>query len=142
MPVPAVSHRNWERTRGLAQMKIGTWDIAATQFGFNKQLGMLQEGNYVEGIADVGVSSALGDSTHVHKSWGKGGVEVSVDYGGRDRAHRPEVEQEVVDELEEWVGEQYPVVPAESLDFDEQLDLFLDKVERFYSKLDCQLVEE
>jgi len=139
MPVPSVSHVNWERTRGLAQFTMGTVEIDATELSFSKQLEtILTSGTDWQGRLDEIENDELNSVTH--KSLPVG-TKVRIRPDEREREHRPEVSEDVAELLVEQVSEQYPFVPVESFGFDRQLSLLLDRVEEYYRELDCYLIK-
>jgi len=130
MPVPAVSPRNWERTRALTQFHMGTTKIDANDLSFADQLEELIGPDYREEV------EKLDPSTVTHSDFPTGYI-LSID-SDRDRPHRPEVSHRLDHDLTAAVDEMQSV-PAEKLNFDDRLELFLDLVEEYYSALDCHL---
>ena len=84
------------------------------------------------------------DAYRVHSGFGD-----KIDYddpyvaGGdvRDRHddHRPRVDEEIVEELQQTLKDEKPTVPAEKLDFDSTLGVLLDLQERFYETQQCEV---
>jgi len=135
---PAVSHYNWERIRGMAQIHMGTEKVRAEELPFYQQLRKVTEmAPYHEMIAEIEESGPM-----VHAGWGDSGVLVVIRPSGRDRHHRPEVPEELVEEVEEVTGAEYPNIPVGSLAFDRQLELLLDRAEEWGDLIDCVLVNE
>lgn len=155
MPVPAVSPRNWALCEGLAQIKMGTYDVDAGGLGFPKQVEMLADipaGELIEHIDEKESQSGpfqpqyqarrqRGGRTEVyHNDWGKNGTTVHVSTGGREKDHRPDVPEDVIGQLDDWVAEQYQNVPVEALSFNDKLTLLTDKVSEYFERLDCSVV--
>lgn len=116
--------------RALTQFHMGTMKIDATDLSFANQLDELVGPNYRKESDD------LDNMTHNDFPTG---FSISID-ADRDRPHRPEVSRRLERDLTETVGEMYPV-PAEQLDFDDRLELFLDAVEEYYAAIDCYIRE-
>lgn len=135
MKAPEVSHRNWERARGLTQIALGTGDIDAGELSFADKLETLLDDGYDDALEDM---EDGGD--YCHTEWGKGGVEIPIDSSG-ETTHRPEVPDDLVDRLDEWAAKTHPGLPVASFDFDEKTGLLLDKAEEYYSELGCRVVD-
>ena len=137
MVIPTISHRTWERTRGLAQIAMGTDKVAAETLSFSKQLELLLEpepGWYSERIE----ATEEGDFYHTGYPDGE---KVQIQPDERERPHRPELSEELLERLREQVDGEYYGVPAEALATDKLIELVLDKVEEYYAHLDCYLIE-
>ncbi len=138
MAVPHVSHDHWERTRGLAQFSMGTLRIDASKLSFQEQLASVArpEGQdpYWEDIDEMEKSR----KSYSHAEF-DGEVVVTIEAGG-GRTHRPEVDDELVEQLQESVSREYPNVPVDGLSFDDLLELLLERAERYYELMDCELV--
>lgn len=115
--------------RALTQFHMGTMKIDATDLSFANQLDELVGPNYRKNTDDL-------DDRTTHADFPTG-FSISID-ADRDRPHRPEVSGRLNRDLAETVGEMYPV-PAEQLDFDDRLELFLDAVEEYYAAIDCHI---
>jgi len=59
----------------------------------------------------------------------------------REKPHRPRVDDSVISRLQTKVKQEKPSVPAERLDFDDNLGILLDAAERYYRTLQCQITE-
>lgn len=140
MPQPVVSHRNWDRTRGVSQFHMGTFSVRAGELSFAEQLKMVTGYPYREEL-DRMDEGGLGNSEWVHTEFGRGGAKVPVAPGDRDRDHRPQLDEELVGAVEESCNQQYPGVPASTLHFDRQLGLVLDRAVEYFNRLDCRLVD-
>jgi hypothetical protein len=116
---------------------MGTFDIDAGQLSFARKVDMLIEADPAAGIAHM---EEEGGGDWFHDEWGTEGVQVPIYPGDRDRHHRPEVPDDTLADLDEWVREVYPNVPADALDFEEKTGLLADKAEEFYAGLNCTLV--
>lgn len=136
MQAPAVSHRNWERTRALAQMQMGTHDIRADDLSFEDRMLMLIQMSPEESMRDRDP-----DVDYYHEEWGPDGVEIvaAVTSGS---THRPEVSDDALEALDEWVEKEYPHIPVESVGFGDKLGLLLDSAQEYLNGLNCRLVPE
>lgn len=56
---------------------------------------------------------------------------------GRNRPHRPEVDDDLPEALAERLREENPRIPVEVLSFDDTLGAFLDVAEEYYETVDC-----
>jgi hypothetical protein len=130
MPVPQVSHRNWERIRGLCQIHMGTTEVRADELTFAERLETVIQRNYSE----VSEDEYLAD-------WGPDGVVAVIDLEARDRAHRPEVPEELVEEVAED-AQFYSRAPTDSLPFDRHLDIILERAEEWLETLNSSLMAE
>ena len=71
-----------------------------------------------------------------HSDWDKGHtVRLPVE---KDRPHRPEISEELEEEVTETANTIYGV-PAEELPFEKRLRLIVDSAEEYYERLDCQV---
>lgn len=114
---------------------MGTREIDAADLSFADRMEMIIETEPGEGLEEIDND---GDGWY-HNGWGRGGVKIRIAPADRDRPHRPEVGDDALDALDEWVGRNHPNVPVESIDFDEKLTLLLDTAEEYYEALDCRL---
>lgn len=135
--IPEVSHRNWERTKGMAQIHIGMENLKAGEFSFDGQLKKVIEYNYQDGGPSI-----VRDGEVFHQAWGPDGVAVVIEPESRDRPHRPEVSDDLAGQLVEAVQREYEGVPVEALSFDRQLGLLLDRAEEWAGRLGCKVVDE
>jgi hypothetical protein len=81
------------------------------------------------------------DVDYYHERWGPDGVKMvaAVTDGS---THRPEVSDDGLEALDEWVEKEYPHIPVESVDFGDKLGLLLDSAEEYLHGLGCQVVPE
>lgn len=128
MPVPQVSHRNWERIRGLCQIQMGTTEVRANELTFAERLETVIKFDYSE----------IDEDSYL-KAWGPNGVIAEIEPEARDRAHRPEVPEELAEEVEED-SDFYSTAPTGSLAFDRQLDIILEQAEKWLEPLNCSLM--
>lgn len=135
MKVPEVSHRNWERARGLTQIALGTADIDAGELSFADKLETLLDDGYDDRLEDM-----EDGEDYYHVEWGEDGVQIPIDPRG-EMTHRPEVPDELAGRLDEWAAKTHPRLPVSSFDFDEKTGLLLDKAEEYYGELGCRVVE-
>lgn len=135
MKCPAVSHELWERTRGLAQIRMGTFDIDSGQLSYARKVDMLIELRPAAFLEEVEGEEEKYD----HPEW-TDGVQVPIYPDERDRRHRPEIPDGTLDDLDEWVEEQYPELPVDALDFEEKMQLLVDTAQEWYAALDCHLI--
>lgn len=133
MKAPAVSHRKWERTRALAQIQMGTLDIRADELAFEDRMMMLIEPDFRGQLREIEEE----DKDIYHNEWGPDGVDMTISLG--DRVHRPEVSDDAIGALDEWVKKEHPHIPAEKVDFDDKLGLVLDSAQEYFRKLNCRL---
>jgi hypothetical protein len=109
---------------------MGTMKIEAGKLSFSDQLDELVGPNYREEIDDMDPENVTHSDFTTSRS-----LSISTD---RDRPHRPQVPEQLDDDLTKAVRENTNV-PGEKLDFDDRLELFLDVVEQYYRVLDCYL---
>ena len=64
---------------------------------------------------------------------------VAGDTRDREDDHRPRVDENVVEELQQTVMKQKPSVPAEKLDFDTNLGVVLDLNQDYFETLQCKV---
>jgi predicted transcriptional regulator len=134
MKAPEVSHRNWERARGLTQIALGTADIDAGELSFADKLETLLDDGYDDRLEDM-----EDGEDYYHVEWGEDGVQIPIDPRG-EMTHRPEVPDELAGRLDEWAAKTHPRLPVSSFDFDEKTGLLLDKAEEYYGELGCRVV--
>jgi hypothetical protein len=114
---------------------LGTFDIDAGQLSFEDKVEMLIEAEPAAGVKRMEEEQGQWN----HTEW-PDGVTVAIYPYERERHHRPEVSDEVLDELDEWVQMVYPNIPVDSVDFEDKLGLLIDSAEEYYGILDCTLV--
>jgi hypothetical protein len=146
MAVPAVSHDNWERTRALSQIAMGTLKVDSNSLSFSKQLERLLESgrafiDEIEEKKEVKQTGPVDPGKLVHQQW-EDGITMEYSPGGRDRPHRPEVPDELVEELRKVVDELFPGVPADEFSANKLLGLYLDEVESAYATVNCTIQKE
>ncbi|MUV91141.1 hypothetical protein GJ629_15635 [Halapricum sp. CBA1109] len=134
MAVPSVSHRNWCRLQGITQFVIGTTSVHPGELSFADQLRACVD--YADGVRHNLRNDDLGGYTHAEL---RTPYTFENDSTGRDRPHRPEVPEELMDDLVEALNNEYPELPVEDMDFNKQMDLLLDPLAKYYRKLDCYL---
>lgn len=129
MPTPQVSHRNWERVEAVAKVLLGAGRLDATALSFTQQL------KYVVGHAlpdSDGEAVAFRDSlpefvnTHYLAHLGTSGAVARYDPSGRDRAHRPEVPEDLFDATFRAAELEEPQLFVEDLSYDDALTVVLD----------------
>lgn len=138
MVVPKVSHESWERVRGCCQIALGTKAVGVEEMSFADQLAYLLRANKgtLEAIEEV----RKNPQGYEHRHW-EDGVEVRIRPNEREKPHRPQIPDELEEDLKTWMGEDYGAFDPDSLDFDKNLQLFLDRVETYNELLDCELVK-
>jgi hypothetical protein len=138
MAVPKVSHENWEKVRGLAQIEMETMQVKAGSISFAKQLEKITSRGvaFQEAIEDRETEQ----NRAKFKAW-PDGVKIRIHPDDRDRPHRPEVDDDLVEQLDETAAELFPGVPVEELSFDDTLGLVVDELENTYKKADCHLIQ-
>jgi hypothetical protein len=148
MAVPLVSHEHWERTRGVTQLLMGTHKVDAGSLSFARQLRQVVAGGSYRDVLDeyreqqespLRSTQRGGETELYHQEWGPDGVTLEITPDARDRPHRPEVPDDLVDDLDEVVLEDYPTVPVDAISFDEKLELLLEAAEEYYGELNCRL---
>lgn len=121
MPTPTVSHETWERTRALAQIALGTFEVEAKTLSFDTQVETICK-QHEEGVDEGGevdpVDVYLEDWPH--------GVTVPYDPAGHDRPHRPKIGQSTIDLLNHNVKMMKSAVPVDDTTFEQKLKLVLD----------------
>ena len=137
MPVPAVSPVNWQRTTIVAHLVMATPIDVVETFSFQDQLDSIID--YGEGeYADNARKNEREDAEYAHADFETPYQKKIV--VSRDRDHRPHVDKHVAKKLERAVRQENEAVPAEKLDFDNQLRTVLDAAERYYNTLQCEVV--
>lgn len=132
MPVPSVSHKNWERLRLLTQYHMGTFNVDAREMSFERQLEYLLDGpNWAaeyERINNKDGHYSLKDFRTPRKDY--------YNPHERDRPHRPEVSEGLDRRLTDYLKDAHSL-PADSFDFEKRLDLFLDDVRKCFAAGNC-----
>ena len=144
MPVPAVSPKNWERTTIICHFIMATPVSVVSELSFQDRLDtILNHNKNFTQKAKQNEQEATRTDYKTHSDF-RGRPEcpyrkpITV---SREKPHRPRVGESVVDRLHATVREEKPSVPAERLDFDDNLGILLDAAERYYSTLQCQIRE-
>jgi hypothetical protein len=147
MPVPAVSPRNWERTKIMCHFVMGPPMSLTNELSFQAKLETIlddMDGETVENTREnkehnnedrkgVYYNGAFEDKIEPDSPY-----VVSADIRHRDDDHRPRVDESVVEALEKTLTDEKPSVPAEKLDFDSKLGVLLDVKENYYETLQCK----
>ena len=145
MPVPAVSPRNWKRTTVIAHFVTASPVKVISELSFQDQLLPIlnHDKDFVSRAKEIEQeNSALDFKTHsdFEGGWNRPYV-MGFTVGDRD-AHRPSVDNEVIDRLNAKAKTERPRTPVEKLDFDDTLGIVLDAAERYYNSLQCEIREE
>jgi hypothetical protein len=130
MPVPTVSPRMWKRTRALSHLAMATPQVNRDDFSFSTHVESLCGRNWKKEAEETD-----GDSM-THKVWENDHVE-RLEVPERERAHRPEIDDDLDEALTETVRDNYSAVPAEQLPFEQRLTLVVDAAEEYFEVLDC-----
>jgi len=146
MPVPAVSPRNWQRTMVICHFVMGTPISVVSELSFQDRLETIlnYEKNFSERARENEQQNGGRDSqykTHAdfqatQRNPYKKRITVT-----REKPHRPNIDDTVIDRLHAAVKDEKSSVPVEKLDFDDNLGIFLDAAERYYNSLQCKIVE-
>jgi hypothetical protein len=116
---------------------MGTLRVDASKLSFQEQLASVarpeSQDPYWEDIDEMEKSRR----SYTHPEF-DGEVTVEIE-SGDDRMHRPEVDDELLEQLRDSVRREHPSVPVESLSFDDLLELLLERAERYYELMDCEL---
>lgn len=123
MPVPAVSEENWQLTRAFSKVYMGTEYMSPDDLSFEKQLDLIIS-------AEKGVDKTLMEDKHdehvlTDKSlWPPAeGVVVGCHVGERDHPRRPEVSEDVVEDLTDLVMANFEGLPIDEMSFDKKLEM-------------------
>ena len=144
MPVPAVSPKNWERTTIICHFIMATPVSVVSELSFQDRLDtILNHGKNFTQKAKQNEQEATQTDYKTHSDFqatrrSPYRKQIVV---RREKPHRPRVGESVVDRLHATVRKEKPSVPAERLDFDDNLGILLDAAERYYSTLQCQIQE-
>jgi hypothetical protein len=142
MPVPVVSHESWEKVRGFAQIALGTKAVDVKEMSFSEQLQQLMAGPGGKGTYHERVDSMKEDpSGFNHTEW-EDGVKVLIRPHEREKVHRPRISEKLEEGFTERAMDEYPGMIIGELSFDTKLQLFLERVDTYYSYLDCELVND
>ena len=142
MPVPAVSPKNWERTTIICHFVTATSVEIVEELSFEDRLDtILNHGKNFTQKAKQNEQEATRTDYKTHSDFqatrrSPYRREFSV---AREKPHRPRISDETLTRLREKVKEEKPSVPAERLDFDDNLGIVLDAAERYYKTLQCEL---
>lgn len=145
MPVPAVSPKNWARTKIVCSFEMGTSLRLANELCFQDRLETVldEEDSYLEEAREVEEENRESEGFNTHTEF-QGTPEdphqVPLRLTQRE-VHRPNVDEQTVQRLQQAVMEEKPSVPAKKLDFDTNLDIVLSAAERYYEALQCEIVQ-
>lgn len=145
MVVPAVSPRNWERTRGVCHFVMGVPIEVVDDLAFRDQLEVVidHSGEFLEQASENREENNGSSTTYsVHASFDatKDDPYRFVAVPDQQEDHRPEVPKHIVTGLEDAVKSERPAVPASKFDFDRNLGILLDAAEEYYETLQCEIV--
>lgn len=132
MPVPKVSHRNWWLTQANAQIAMGNEEIDSRGLSFIDCLQLIVP------PGGTPYKERAKDGSYSHKEWSS--VKIEWEIEDRERAHRPNMDKESMEEWVEIVGQEWPNIPIESLSFDEQLELLLKRRHEWFKRLSTDIV--
>ena len=144
MPVPAVSPKNWERTTIICHFIMATPVSVVSELSFQDRLDtILNHGKNFTQKAKQNEQEATRTDYKTHSDFqatrrSPYRKQIVV---RREKPHRPRVDDSIVARLHGTVRKEKPSVPAERLDFDDNLGILLDAAERYYSTLQCQIRE-
>jgi len=144
MPVPAVSPRNWKRTKIICHFIMGTPMNTVQQLSFQNQLETILEetdGSVLDNAREnQKTNNDDTDSYVTNPDFGgtpNNPYVATANIGDRDRDHRPRVDDGTVKELQRTVSKEKPEVPAEKFDFDTNLGILLDVREEYFQSVHC-----
>ena len=142
MPVPAVSPKNWERTTIICHFVTATSVEIVEELSFEDRVASIldRERNFTS----KAVSNEQEENHRDYKTHSNFQATPRRPYRrefsvAREKPHRPRISDETLTRLREKVKEEKPSVPAERLDFDDNLGIVLDAAERYYKTLQCEL---
>lgn len=104
-----------------AQIATDTKQVDARSFAFERCLELLVAGRSQQSPFKSRIKSQRSQD---HTGWPKG-VTIQWEVEDRDRAHRPTISDETMEEFPRLVKQEWPSVPVEDLDFDDQLRLMI-----------------
>jgi len=160
MPVPAISHENWEKTKAVSQFAMGSEKVTPEDISFSKQVETIitlpSDADDPEELKKIetfrGLTNYLHESTSDYpmKSTDGHGLrhrDLDTPYYfrvayDRDRPHRPQLSSRVADGLENQVEKEWPTTPVEALSTDRQLDLLLDRAVEFFKEIGCYIAPQ
>lgn len=148
MPVPAVSEKQWQQTRAISQLYLGTPHIGPDELSFEDQLGTILDAElaaddplkadtnttvdqYVQTEGMFKGPKFVGKETKSH--WfDSQAPEVIVTYeaGERDHPRRPEISEDTITSIEQLVKREFEGVPTDTLSFDKKLEMLYKHVQR------------
>ena len=143
MPVPAVSPKNWQRATIICHFVTATPVDVVSELAFQDRVLTIlnQDKNFTE-MAKRNEKNGDKDYTHTDFRGTPGSPHVKQLEVVREKPHRPHVDDSVIDKLQTKVMVEKPSVPAEKLDFDDNLRILLDAAERYYKTVQCEIREE
>jgi hypothetical protein len=160
MPVPAISHENWEKTKAVAQFAMGSEKVTPEELSFLKQVETIvtlpSDVDDTEEVEEIetyqGLTDYLRESTSeyvITNTGGHGHRHGDLDtpyyypvHYDRNRPHRPQLSERVADGLETQVRKEWPTTPVETLSTDRQLDLLLDRAVPFFKEIGCYIAPQ
>lgn len=131
MPAPQVSHENWERLEATTKLLLGAGRIDATALSFTQQLKYVvshaRPDSDGEAVAFCDVTPEY-VNTHYLSDLGPSPTVIRYDPDGRDRPHRPEVPEVLLDATFAAAELEEPQLFVDDLSFDDALTVVLDGV--------------
>jgi hypothetical protein len=160
MPVPAISHENWEKTKAVSQFAMGSEKVTPEDISFSKQVETIvtlpSSVSEPEELKKIETYQKLTDYLHestseypLRSKRGHGQRHGDLDtpyyypvHYDRDRPHRPQLSERVADGLENQVEKEWPTTPVSTLATDRQLDLLLDRAVEFFKEIGCYIAPQ
>ena len=134
MPVPAIEDNEWKRMNAIARFAAssGAGDIESMRFG--DKINLLLDVGPVEEYEELDPERY--EYSHTYWDTPKK-IEAVVE---PTTTHRPEVDAETIERLDQWVNEKtWP--NASSLSHNDKVALLLEKSEMYYNALECYVEE-
>ena len=144
MPVPAVSPNNWQRTTVICHFIMATPVSVVSELSFQDRLETIL--NHGKNFTKKAKENEKEENQRDYKTHSDFQATPTRPYRksitvSREKPHRPRVDALVVERLHEAVEKEKPSVPAQRLDFDDNLGILLDTAERYYNTLQCHIRE-
>lgn len=145
MTAPGVSHRSWKRAEALCMFVMEGKEKQVQKMGFsNKLKAIFSKVESFDKRLTVQIREMKNeDDNYYHAELSTPGrpYRYTIYPNEQQRDHRPSVSADIEDRLTQAVNREYPNVPAETLSFDDRLELLFDKFEEYYKHLNCYVRE-
>jgi hypothetical protein len=123
MPVPAVSEENWQLTRAFSKIYMGTEYMSPDDLSFEGQLELIVE---AEKRSDKTLMEEKRREMfdRSQQAWPLAdGVVVGYHVKERDHPRRPEVSEDVLEDLTDVLMENFEGLPIDEMSFDKKLEM-------------------